>query len=146
MVKKKKNNFFYYFLFHYGPALQKIHDCLKALQKIFKMRRCWMLNLHSFRNGKGLKKKITNWKKCAFQFFPIRNFSLFVFVNHVSQDCSSYLIPIGTLKNYEFSLNWGQEQFSYLFNFYVAIKEPNENQVVLNYQILDHLSSFFCHF
>ena len=38
--------------------LQKIHDCLKGLQKIFLMRRCWIFKLYSFRNDKRISKII----------------------------------------------------------------------------------------
>ena len=40
------------------------------------------------------------------------NFSLSVFVNYAAQDCRSYLLSMGKLKSFKFSLQWDQEQIS----------------------------------
>ena len=76
-VTMAKDTMFYQFLLNYWPQTQKIHNRLKALQKIFQMRRCWSLQLYSFRNGIGLKKNITDQKRGKYCLF----FLLVIFVS-----------------------------------------------------------------
>ena len=89
------------------------------------------------------RKKSLIEKSAHFNFFPMSNFGLSVFVNDAAQDCLSYSLSMSKLKSFKFSLKWHQE-----WNFYSihsnSILQLSENMKILYwvFQILDHLSSF----
>ena len=97
--------------------------------------------VYSFRNGIELKK---NSKKCSFQFFFHVKFYLFCFCQLRNLGLSLQLDNYKEIKKLwilflmaprtNFRLN--------LFNFYVTTKITHENQVTLNFQVLDHRFSF----
>ena len=80
-------------------------------------------------------------------FFPSRNFT-FSFLSITNSGLSSLLNIHEQIKEpWIFYKMEPRANFQLsLFNFYVTIKIAHENQVLLTFQILDHLSSFFCHF
>ena len=94
---------------------------------------CWYLQLYSFRNGIGLKKNITNWKRGKYcLFFSITNFCLNVFLNNAIQICQSYLISMSKLKSFEFSSKWRQERIFYLMRL-VSMLQQTENLHILQW-------------
>ena len=52
------------------------------------------------------------WRVLISIFFPMSNFSLFVFFSDAAQDCLGYLLSMSKLKSFKFSLKWDQEQIS----------------------------------
>ena len=55
--EKTRQNVFQCFTFIKWEKYSKIHDGLKALQKIFEMGPCWLLYLYSFRNDIRIKSR-----------------------------------------------------------------------------------------
>ena len=54
------------------------------------------------------RKKSLIEKSAYFNFFPMSNFSLSVFVNNAAQDCHSYSLSMSKLKSFKSFLKWRQ--------------------------------------